>query len=448
MKKMKRILALATTLCLSGAFLLWPTQAEAPTLPENWVNPFSDVKDAWYTPFVARLHEAGVIGGYPDGRFGVGKPCKVGEVLLMVAKAAGFDTLPAQEGDTHFAQPYARLALKYGWVEADRLPEDLDAPATRFFISRLIFKALDLTPSKSPSPFVDVSHNYLTTLYELGLVAGTKERGKLYFKPDEVLTREALSVMVYRITEYMEGRIRYRDHVLDIDPAVPAMSYDKSAFVTQDQRLTYTGAGVEPLWGVDVSKHQGEIDWNTVAQAGVDFAILRAGGRGYGSEGKLYEDECFQRNLEGARDAGLTVGVYFFSQAISEEEAKEEAAYLLELIKDGRIDGPVVFDWENIGHSKARTDSVTGELLTKMALAFCEEIRGAGYEPMVYVNLASAYRKYDLAQLTDYPLWLAEVDRQAPSFVYDFELWQYSHSGTVPGIPGRVDLNLWLKPEK
>ena len=168
--------------------------------------------------------------------------------------------------------------------------------------------------------------------------------------------------------------------------------------------------------------------------------MIRIGGRGYGN-GQLYEDTNFEENIEGALDAGLDVGVYFFSQAISVEEAREEAAYLLERIAPYDITYPVVFDWEVIGKSNARADNLDTDTLGACANAFCEAVAAAGYEPMIYVSLNTGYLKYDLRQIDQYDLWLAEYD-DAPTFYYNFQMWQYTSSGTVAGIDGDVDLNL------
>lgn len=193
--------------------------------------------------------------------------------------------------------------------------------------------------------------------------------------------------------------------------------------------------------GVDVSVYQQDIDWQAVAADGIDFAIIRLGYRGY-TEGGLMMDERFEANIQGALDAGLEVGIYFFSQAITPQEAEAEAAFVLNAIEDYQVTGPIAFDWEPITSGQnARTDGLTGEMLTQCAGAFCAKVAQAGYEPAVYFNQDLGYLHYDLRELTDYTLWLAEYD-QKPDFYYHFDLWQYTHTGTVAGIEGNVDLNL------
>ena len=208
-------------------------------------------------------------------------------------------------------------------------------------------------------------------------------------------------------------------------------------------RVLYEKDGKTAKTGVDVSTYQGEVDWQAVAD-GIDFAILRLGYRGY-TEGGLFMDESFSRNLQGALDAGLEVGVYFFSQAITPEEAEAEAAYILNAIDGYTVTYPIAFDWEPIAPgSNARTEGLDGETLTRCAAAFCRKVEEAGCRPAVYFNQTLGYLRYDLRELTDYDLWLAEYDSK-PDFYYHFDLWQYSHTGQVAGIEGNVDLDLDLR---
>ena len=214
-------------------------------------------------------------------------------------------------------------------------------------------------------------------------------------------------------------------------------------FAVEQDRVVYTGTDVPTLRGIDVSEHQGVIDWAAVAADDIDFAIIRAGYRGY-SEGGLFEDAYFQSNMNGAAENDLPVGLYFFSQATSVKEAKEEAEFLLEHIRDydpATFDLPIFYDWETIGVADARTDDVPAETVTACAKAFCETIAAAGYTPGVYAYRYLGYFTYDLSQLTDYPLWMGAVGN-SPDFYYRHDIWQYSIEGKVKGIRGDVDLNL------
>ena len=129
-------------------------------------------------------------------------------------------------------------------------------------------------------------------------------------------------------------------------------------------------------------------------------------------------------------------------RAITVEEAREEAAYVIEQVKDYDLTYPVVFDWERQNYAGSRTQTVPSvSTMCKMANAFCEDITAAGYETMVYFNPSEGYKQYDLSQLMDYPFWLAQYN-SVPTFYYDFDMWQYTSTGRVPGISGNVDINL------
>ena len=196
--------------------------------------------------------------------------------------------------------------------------------------------------------------------------------------------------------------------------------------------------------GVDVSSYQGEIDWEQVRSAGFTFAIIRVGGRGYGSEGRLYADETAQQNYVGAKAAGLKVGCYFFSQAISEREAREEAKYALELIEGWELDLPLVYDWEFIS-DEARTGSMEESDKIRFTTAFFRVVEAAGVEPMAYVAPWASV-DYMLA-VEHHPVWLVLYSDQM-TFPYHFDYWQYCVDGEVPGIKGKVDINIYIPPQE
>lgn len=235
-----------------------------------------------------------------------------------------------------------------------------------------------------------------------------------------------------------------QDQTENPDPieTLPLNTYDPSGFYTENGLRRYRTEDMIGLAGIDVSSYQQDIDWKMVKDAGVDFAMIRVGYRGYVS-GKLDLDDYFLKNMEGAINAGIPVGVYFFSQALNEDEAIEEAEYVLNWIKGYDIHYPVVFDWEEIP-ADARTDDMNMLMLTSCALAFCKTIEDAGYTPAVYFNQVYGYQQLNLPSLKDYVFWLAEYE-DTPSFHFDFQMWQYTNQGTVPGIPGAVDLNIYFK---
>lgn len=227
--------------------------------------------------------------------------------------------------------------------------------------------------------------------------------------------------------------------VPDVCPA-KLSDYTAEDFSYDGDYLACTAAPYER--GVDVSHYQGEIDWKQVYDAGFTFAIIRIGGRGYGEDGRLYVDESAQRNYEGAKAAGLKVGAYFFSQAITEIEAREEARYALHLVSGWELDLPLVYDWEHISED-ARTGSMEEADKIRFTKAFCQTIEAAGIQPMVYVAPWASV-DYMLA-VEQYPVWVVLYSDQM-TFKYHFDYWQYSCTGQVPGIEGDVDINLYIPP--
>lgn len=210
-----------------------------------------------------------------------------------------------------------------------------------------------------------------------------------------------------------------------------------------DRMMSYdTDGNANALTGIDLSAHNTVTDWAAVKADGIAFVMLRIGYRTYGG-GQINADAKFLEHYNGAKAAGLKVGAYFFSQAISEEEAAEEAIFTANLLEGLTLDYPVAFDWEIIFDDAegARTDAVTVDTLTNCTLTFCQNIKAFGYEPMIYQNKRTALLKYDLPRLRDYPFWLAEYG-DGPTYIYDYAMWQYSCKGTVAGIAGEVDLNL------
>ena len=182
-------------------------------------------------------------------------------------------------------------------------------------------------------------------------------------------------------------------------------SYDAAGFYKEDGFLRYGDGTLGSEVGVDISSHQQSVDWEAVKSAGVDFAILRAGYRGY-TEGAIQEDETFLTNLAAAKAAGLKVGVYFFSQALDKAEAVEEAEFVLNLLDGAELDYPIFFDWEDI-EAEARTDGMDSVTLTACAVAFCKRVELNGYRAGVYFNQRFGFEEFDLRDLQDYELWLA-----------------------------------------
>ncbi len=224
---------------------------------------------------------------------------------------------------------------------------------------------------------------------------------------------------------------------------VPKHEYDKGKFVRDGNKLSYDDEKYTSRLGIDVSRHQGKINWEEVKAYGVDFAFIRIGYRGYGNAGNINLDKRFYENIKGAQSVGIDVGVYFFSQAINEEEALEEAKFVIDSLRGYELQLPVVYDPESILDDVARTDDVTGEQFTKNTIVFCDAIRENGYEPMIYSNMLWETFEFDLSQLTDLPIWYADYEA-LPQTPYHFIFWQYTNEGRVKGIDGNMDLNIQI----
>ena len=210
--------------------------------------------------------------------------------------------------------------------------------------------------------------------------------------------------------------------------------------VIQGVKYTFNGDGslnTGTVMGIDISKHNGNIDWNAVKNSGVQYVILRCGYRGSAS-GVLVEDQKFKSNIQGATAAGLKVGIYFFSQAVNEVEAVEEASMTLSLIKKYRITYPVYIDVES---ANGRADGISKAARTSVINAFCQTVRNSGYTPGLYANKNWLTEKINTGALGGCKIWLAQYVA-APTYGGRYEMWQYSSRGSIAGIKGNVDLNV------
>ena len=201
------------------------------------------------------------------------------------------------------------------------------------------------------------------------------------------------------------------------------------------------------LFGADFSKHQGTIEWARVKQSGVEFVILRAAVRGYGSSGNLMTDSQIAANIEGALSQNIDVGIYVFSQAVTTEEAVEEAERALDIIKGYDIKLPVYFDSEYSGapNRTGRADGLTKAERTSLAIAFCETVRNAGYKPGVYASKSFFYNNlgYAAFQSRGYEIWLAHHISSVTDFKYPYNIWQYTSKGSIGGVQSEyADLDI------
>ncbi len=252
-----------------------------------------------------------------------------------------------------------------------------------------------------------------------------------YFFPDELILTD-------------EGSFHFYDINYDLKLHGRA---DESFVKTESGEIEYLENGESAgIKGIDISKYNGNIDWEKVAADGVKFAYIRAGVRGY-SSGSIVMDETFRNNAEGASAAGLQIGTYFFSQAVNEEEAVAEADALLESLDGLNITCPIAYDLEKVENtdSKPRTKGLTTEQYTKNTIAFCERIKKAGYTPIIYGNIKTFLMMLDMTQLEDYQKWFAGYisdDSITPYFPYEMRIWQYTSNGSVDGIEGKCDMNI------
>ncbi len=236
-----------------------------------------------------------------------------------------------------------------------------------------------------------------------------------------------------------------RYYFFPIVDTIPHHSYIEEQFVMNgDNILEYVSDGqVLSKKGIDVSRYQGEIDWEKVAGDGVEYAFIRLGIRG-STEGKLMLDETYEDNMEGALENGIDAGVYFFTQALNKKEAVEEAEFVLENLKGYDVAYPIVLDVEEITTKNPRTKNMGKQEWTDVCIAFCDRIEEAGYVPMIYGNLKTFMLMVDLEQLEKYEKWFAYY-RTPLYFPYEFSIWQYSSTGKVNGIGTDVDMNISMK---
>lgn len=241
----------------------------------------------------------------------------------------------------------------------------------------------------------------------------------------------------HTLVQYSDGK---EEWVL-ISPYLPKHEYDFTRLVCQSDIMKYYVDGRQTSYvGVDISKYQDYVDFVKLKKAGINFVMIRVGARGYGS-GQLVLDDYFYDNIKRASDAGLQIGVYFYSQAVNEAEAVEEANMVLENIKDYSVEYPVAYDMEFVANDDARIDGLSRTDKTVIAKAFLDTIENAGYNPVIYGNKEWLIKEIDMSKLTAYDVWLSQI-ADVPDYPYKFTMWQYKDDATVDGIAGYVNLNI------
>lgn len=221
--------------------------------------------------------------------------------------------------------------------------------------------------------------------------------------------------------------------------------YNFNNLKNEQERFSYYEDGnLVSQTAVDVSDLQGKIDWERVSEDGIDFAMIRLGRRGY-TEGNIYLDNYYYENVSGVQSEGMPFGVYFFSQAITEDEAIEEANFVIKHLSGSGISYPVVFDHEPVESADGRANNLSKNELTHITKAFCQKIEDAGYTPMIYGN-AFDMERLNLNDLKGIDVWYAEYESSQPTGQFDFAMWQYSSTANVSGINTQADLSILFKP--
>lgn len=285
----------------------------------------------------------------------------------------------------------------------------------------------------------------------------------------ETIPIEEISTVAQKEAEKFDAQEEARRQMAAEEPTeAPTTAPNNNASQTNTQKPVEkpteppkVSENAKLVTGIDISHWQtdrGKIDWNKVKNDNIDYVIIKAAGRSIGSSGSLYEDTAFRENIEGALSAGIPVGVYFFSQAVNEQEAREEASLILALIKDYKITYPVVFDWETSNGYRTYSAGLSKEKMNSIASTFCDMVKAAGYTPMVYGNGWDLVNRYNFDELgAKYKIWLArypacyggtvryKVGDALPSgknIPSTYQMWQYCSDGIVDGITGNVDVNV------
>lgn len=265
------------------------------------------------------------------------------------------------------------------------------------------------------------------------------------YQNDAILTLSADNYERFMQASYIRVVDKFGEQQkIKISANIKRHEWDFANLDSSDIFKNYTEAdGSIKRVGIDISEHQGVIDWEKVAGQ-IDFAFIRLGYRGY-TEGNLAMDARYSTNMQGATENDVPVGIYFYSQATTYEEGAEEANFVLNQLGDYSLAYPIVLDREDPMQEDARTNNLSVEEHTQAALGFLETIAASGHKVMMYTNRTYYALYLDLEQIYQYPIWYAQYADE-PDWPYEFSIWQYTESGVVPGVSGFVDLNLEMMP--
>lgn len=451
---------------------------------------YSDVApEAWYTPSVLHCRERGLMSGTSETEFSPDLSMSRAMLATVLHRMAGE---PEVYRTAHFSDlpmdAWYTAAVTWAYYQGILIPpgQDRIAPedtVTREMLADMLWRyALRPWSGDSP-PYEDQDHigpaelDAVVWARAAGIMDGV---GDNRFAPREYTNRAQVATVLMRYDLWLHPHLEPSVPPVVDPPSVPSeplpdpeptplpdpwtqleqalgylpsrgtltpMPYLLDGFVANPDNWHMSYLHQPYTLGIDVSSHQKEVDWQAVANSGIQFAMIRAGYRGY-TQGSLNVDPYFEQNIQGALAAGLQVGIYFFSQAVTVEEALAEAAFTMELIRPYPITLPVVFDWERQDKDNSRTQNTGADAITAAALAFCEAVEGAGYIPMMYASPSKVYNTLGdyMDWLAEYPFWLAHYTKgmSPTSYRYRFDMWQYTSSGRVPGIEGNVDMNICL----
>ena len=449
---------------------------------------FSDTAGTYWEDAILKLHASGIY----LGNQGAALPSSTitrQQAVAMIGRAFRIAPETAAPDYTDTAR-IAEYAMAYvGEFEARGYLTDSAAgtfrptdPITRAELINILNNMVDTLVKETTTVTEDVSGSLLISAADGATLKGIQVGGDLILAPGVTKDVTLVDCVIQgNIRNYGTGEVRFEapqitpestatkpsevykpgatlDRTLEYNGKTVPIYRDRPLNVFSDvdfiwtdeenenqRRLEYLGGEFRTRYGIDVSSFQGEIDWDAVADDDIDFAMVRVGFRGTGT-GSLNADKYYEQNIRGAMRAGLETGVYFFAQAVTVEEAIEEADYVISLLDGLDINGPVAYDWE-MHDSTYRVYGTSPEMATACAVAFCERIKDAGYTPMVYAGTYVTYLKYDQGALADYLSWYPEYkskksEKLCPTLVYHMDYWQFSSTRAVAGINGRVDMNI------
>ena len=342
--------------------------------------------------------------------------------LQETEELAAEDPLSAPEETEESVEEPASTASENGEDDLSSA-EITDVDGTILLTPEEIRAALDagtLDESSVDAQCLDSENGFLKWLWNL-----------LFGKKDNSTT--PAPEPVYSGWRTVGGKTYYYDQTTN-KPVTGIQSIDNTLYY-----FDANGVQQKATFGIDVSKYQSKIDFEQAKKAGVEFVIIRIGYRGYGS-GTLVLDPLFEQHFTNARNAGLKVGVYFFSQAVNENEAREEAQGCWYVLNGRKLDYPIYFDTEASGGSNGRADGLGTTDRTKCAIAFCEEVKALGYQPGVYASTKWFQKRVDLSQLTQYSIWNAHYN--VASSPIPCQMWQGTCTARIPGYAGDIDVNI------